>query len=234
MSDYEPRNPASRGTVLGIFAFFVALIATVVGYYWWSAADTMPKLDTNEGFAGPVAGAGAPDCLRTSSEAAQLYELMSSKEQTTETGPDDLRELQLLLSKMACFKRDLMSAAGVVQATYQQPFSTSHDIEPIAETTARCFAKTLPQRDLQISFDKWKTRGVQLIKRLCTSENLTDSEEKKAASLFDALMADVADIAMTTCCSAGDAIIAGESVSKRYGGYSPPAIQGLSEYKGLY
>lgn len=228
--DSQDRNPASRGTVLGIFAFVIALIATVVGYYWWSAADTMPKL---EGFAA-VAGAGAPDCLRTSSEAAELYELLSSKPQTTEAGPDDLRELQLLLGKMACFKRDLMSAGGVVSATYQQPFSTSHDIEPVAETTARCFAKTISQRDLQISFDKWKTRGVQLIKRLCTSENLSDVEEKHAANLFDALMADVADVAMSTCCSAGDAIIAGESVSKRYGGYSPPMIQGLSEYKGLY
>jgi hypothetical protein len=229
----QSRNPVSRGTVLGIFAFFIAVVATVVGYWWWSAADTMPKLDTNEGFAA-VAGAGVPDCLRTSSEAAQLYELLSSKPQTTESGPDDLRELQLLLSKMACFKRDLMSAGGVVSATYQQPFSTSHDIEPIAETTARCFAKTLSQRDLQISLDKWKTRGVQLIKRLCTSENLTDAEEKKAAELFDALMADIASVSLTTCCSAGDAIIAGESVSKRYDGYSPPAIQGLSEYKGLY
>jgi hypothetical protein len=40
-----------------------------------------------EGFAGPVAGAGMPDCVRSSKEAAALYELMSGKVSVTEEVP---------------------------------------------------------------------------------------------------------------------------------------------------
>lgn len=188
-----------------------------------------------EGFAGPARGAGMPDCVRSSKEAAALYELLSAKVSTTEEGPDDLRELQLILGKLACFKRDLTGAAGVVAATRTQPFSTAHDLEPIAETTARCFAKTIPQRDLSLSFDKWGSRGTFLIKRLCTSLRLSGTEEDEALRLFGALMADVSDIAMGRCCNAaGDAIIAGQPQPRMVGGYEAPGLNELRPYTGYY
>lgn len=188
-----------------------------------------------EGFAGPVAGAGMPDCVRSSKEAAALYELMSGKVSVTEEGPDDLRELQLILGKLACFKRDLTGVAGVVAATRTQPFSTAHDLEPVAETTARCFAKTIPQRDLSLSFDKWGSRGTFLIKRLCTSFQFTSTEEDEAERLFGALMADVSDIAMGRCCNAsGVAILAGQPQPRLVAGYEAPGLNELREYKGYY
>jgi hypothetical protein len=188
-----------------------------------------------EGFAGPVAGAGMPDCLRSSKEAAALYELLAGKVNRTEEGPDDLRELQLILGKLACFKRDLTGAAGVVAATRTQPFSTAHDLEPIAETTARCFAKTIPQRDLSLSFDKWGSRGTFLLKRLCTSLALSNTEEEEALRLFGGLMADVSDIAMGRCCNAaGEAILAGQVQPRMVGGYEPPGLNELRGYEGYY
>ena len=114
----------------------------------------------------------------------------------TDDGPGDLREIQLILSKISCLKRDLLGNSKVVQATRYQPFSTSHDLEPVAETAARCFSKTIPQRDLQIAIDKWGTRGTFLIKRLCTDEQLTQTEEKEAIRLFGAAIQDVSDIAV--------------------------------------
>jgi hypothetical protein len=188
-----------------------------------------------EGFAGPARGAGVPDCMRSSKEAAALYELLAAKTNTTEEGPDDLRELQLILSKVSCFKRDLTGAGSVVAATRTQPFSTAHDLEPVAETTARCFAKTIPQRDLSLSLDKWGSRGTFLLKRLCTSLGLKDAEEEEAERLFGRLMADISDVALGRCCNAaGDATIAGVGQPRLVGGYEPPGLNELRKYEGYY
>lgn len=246
-----------------VIAVFVAALAVTVGYLWWKSCKSMPSYETfqnqpagpnmaavameanpeattgqtdapvQEGFAGPARGSGSPDCLRSSADAARVYDLLNSKVPTTEEGPDDLREMGLILSKIACFKRDLTGTAGVVEATRYQPFSTAHDMEAVAETTARCFAKTIPQRDLQLSLDKWGSRGTFLIKRLCTSLNLSGGEEKEALEAFGRAMADIADIAMGRCCG-GTVKIAGTDGPRMVGGYEPPVLSSLREYGGYY
>jgi hypothetical protein len=152
----------------------------------------------------------------------------------TEEGPDDLRELDLILSKISCFKRDLLGAAGVVEATRYQPFSTAHDLEPVAETTARCFARTIPQRDLALGLDKWGSRGTFLLKRLCTAEKLTDDEETDALTLFGDAMRDITDIAMGKCCNSDVGVIAGQPQPRMVGGYETPAVSSLRQYTGYY
>ena len=246
--------------VVGVIAIFAAVLVTSVGYFWWNSSKTIPKLldgfsytsnlfdtlkDSSqkkagfknqvEGFyAGPAVGAGAPNCLHSSKDAAELYELLSSKRITTEEGPDDLREMKLILSKISCFKRDITGVAGVVEATRYQPFSTSHDLEAVAETTARCFARTIPQRDLTLSLEKWGSRGTFLLKRLCTSENLSDSEETEALRLFGDAMADITEIALGKCCNSDVGIIAGQPQPRMVGGFEPPAITSLRQYTGYY
>jgi hypothetical protein len=224
-----------------ILSFFVTALLVTLGYFWY-ASTTTPKISgfqdrkikATEGFAGPVLGAGKPDCMSTSKDCAALYAMLSERTVATEEGPDDLRELQNILSKISCFKRDLLGNAKVVQATRYQPFSTSHDLEPVAETTARCFSKTIPQRDLVLSLDKWGSRGTLLIKRLCTAENLSDSEEKEALRLFGDAMADITNISMGECCSDATPVIGGVNAPRMVGGYTPPKTQGLQEYKGYY
>ena len=190
------------------------------------------KPDMKESFV--AVGAGLPNCMSTSKDCAALYEMLSTRTVKTEEGPDDLRELQLILSKISCFKRDLMGAAGVVEATRYQPFSTAHDLEPVAETTARCFAKTIPQRDLALGLDKWGGRGTFLIKRLCTAQNLSDAEEHEALRLFGDAMADINDIALGACCTSSDAVIAGQKQPRMVGGFEPPSLEGLRKYEGYY
>jgi hypothetical protein len=108
-------------------------------------------------------------------------------------------------------------------------------LEPIAETTARCFAKTIPQRDLSLSLDKWGSRGTFLIKRLCTSLRLKDAEEEEALRLFGRLMADVGDVAMGRCCNrAGEALIAGQAQPRMVAGYEAPGLNDLRTYDGYY
>ena len=217
-----------------VTAILLALFVTGFTLYFfitlWKLSYT-PENSPLEGFEGP-AKVGIPDCLQESANASRVYELLSRK-QTTEEGPDDLRELTLLLSKTSCFKKDLLSQSGFVEATRYQDYSTAHDIEPVAETTARCLAKTIPERDLDISLDKWYTRGNVLIQKLCTSVHLNDAEVKEATSKFKAHIDDITDIAKSKCLK-GSVEIAGTPGPRDVTGYSPPELNELREYKGYY
>jgi len=214
--------------------FLLAILVSAVVVYFSISVWRLSKQEIkSEGFTGPAKGGGAPDCLTNSQEASDLYQLYASKNSTTEEGSDDLRELTLLLSKISCFKKDLMSPSGIVEATRYQPYSTAHDVEPVAETTARCFAKTIPPRDLDIALDKWNRRGKELVRRLCTSYQLSDSEVKKADMLFRAAIIDISNIAKAQCLK-GDVEIAGTKGPRDVSPYSPPELSELREYNGYY
>jgi hypothetical protein len=250
----DAAQQATRPMVLALFALMLAAVTAFVGYFWWRSCGTTPRSegfvdssdimnsgfqdkdeDEVEGFAAPaVVGPTTLNCLQTSKDCAALSALLHSKHVGTEEGPDDLRELDLILSKISCFKRDLTGTAGVVEATRYQRFSTAHDLEPVAETTARCFAKTIPQRDLALGLDKWGSRGTFLIKRLCTAEKLTDAEEHNALRMFGDAMRDITDIAMGACCNSGVGIIAGQPQPRMVGGFETPAVSALRHYKGYY
>lgn len=226
------------GPTIGVAAVAIAVIVAVMMYFWGN--KTMPKTSGfadasgREGFFGGVAvGSGDPDCLRSSSEAAQLYSMFNSRTSTTSEGPEDLSELRLLLSKMACFKKDLLGTAQQVEATRYQSYATSMDIEPIAETTARCFAKTIPKRDLDIILEKWSTRAQTLIVRLCTSMNFSEAEHGQAESLLNALVKDVSDVARSVCL-AGTPTIGGKPVGRELSGLESADLQQQGAYKGYY
>jgi hypothetical protein len=192
-----------------------------------------PKPTPIEGFYGGVAmGAGEPDCLRTSSEGAALIDLFADKTCTLESGEDDLRELKQIASKLSCFKKDLLSPSHIIEATRYQKFTTSHDIEPIAETTGRCFAKTLSPRDLELSLDKWTGRGSALVKRLSASYRLSPADVEKAQAFFQAMVRDVADVARSTCLP--DTGVATPAGPRDPVGRPESGFEQTSEYKGYY
>lgn len=227
-------SSSSTGNLPKLFSYVViALFTTAFAISVWLAFS--PKCNgMREGFAGPAVGAGMPDCMSTSKDCAELYALLNSKKVRLEEGTEDLREMNLILSKISCLKRDLLSTAKLVSATRYQPFSTAHDLQPVAEIASQCFSKTIPQRDLALFLDKWGSRSTFLIKRLCTSENLSEDEEKKALTLLGDAMADLTDIANTECCNGSDATIAGEPVVRMVGGFIPDKTQGLKEYTGYF
>ena len=249
-------NTGATSTITSIIGqngtyIFIALLMVaglLIGYVLYKRANTMPvimgfenplppPIPTNlkkEGFYGGVAvGAGLPDCLRTSSEAAVLYSTFAGKVDSVEEGPRDFQEFTLLLSTLACFKKDLIGIANVVEATRYQPFDTQIDLEPIAETTARCFAKTIPPRDLELAFDKWSKRGQFLITRLCTAANLNESEVAMVEEKFKTLIVDVKDVA-TSRCLTGTPTIGAEPSPREEAPYTPPSLIDLGPYKGYY
>jgi len=178
---------------------------------------------TSEGFYGGAAvGTGSPDCLRSSSEGAELVAMFK-------TGSDQ-HELSQIVGKLGCFKKDLMSPSYIVDATRKQQFVTMHDIEPIAETTGRCFAKTISPRDMELAFDKWTQRGELLIKRLCAKERL---EAETAEALFRAVIRDVKDIARSQCFT-GEPTIAGKPGPRDPHPYENPDLEELGAYSGYY
>lgn len=216
--------------------FFIALlvvgVAIGVGMLFWNRGSTMPVVQGfKEGFAGVAVGAGVPDCLRSSSAAAELYTLVSNPK--LEEGTADFKEFALLLSQLCCFKKDLLGIAGVVEATRYQEFNTQLNLEPIAETTARCFAKTIPPRDLELTFEKWQKRGHFLLTRLCTAVGLSESEHTSAETLFSSLLTDVKSIATSKCLS-GEPTINAEPAPREVKNYQPPTLNNLGPYMGYY
>jgi hypothetical protein len=187
---------------------------------------------TQEGFFGGVArGSGVPDCLRSSAEGAELIGMFQGE--SLEDGPEDLRELTQIVSKLSCFKKDLVSPAHIVEATRYQQFVSSHDIEPIAEITGRCFAKVIPERDFEIAFDKWTVRGDMLIRRLCTAYGFTSGKYEKADKLFKALLRDVKDIARGACLQ-GEPMIASKPGPRDPHPYEDPSYVEFGSYNGYY
>ena len=228
---------------------FVVLLALWAAYSFYMGKASIPlpsyklgfksgpsvagAIPSTEGFYGGVAmGAGEPDCLRTSSEGAALIDLFSDKPCTSESGADDLRELKQIAGKLSCFKKDLLSPSHVIDATRYQKFTTSHDIEPVAETTGRCFAKTLSPRDLELSIEKWTGRGQALVRRLSASYRLSPADVEKAQALFQAMARDVADVARSTCMP--DTGVATPAGPRDPAGRPEPGVEQTSEYKGYY
>jgi hypothetical protein len=239
-------SPSTTALVLIIVA--IALYAAYTYYYGGVTVplpsyksgfqDMIPPFTPNgsgrEGFYGGAArGAGVPDCLRTSSEGSALIALFSNRRNTVEEGADDLHELTQIVSKLSCFKKDLLKPSRIVDATRYQVYATSHDVEPVAETTGRCFAKTIPSRDFEIIFDKWTSRGMILIRRLCTATRMSTSEVEEAEKLFQALLRDVKDVARGACFD-GEPSIAGKPGPRDPHPYVSQNLEELGPYTGYY
>ena len=203
------------------------------------AQKTKASMTNAEGFYGGVAvGAGSPDCLRSSSEGSALIAMFSNRKMKADEDDDgnnsaDLRELTQIVSKLSCFKKDLVSPSYIVEATRYQQFVTMHDIEPIAETTGRCFAKTISPRDLEIAFDKWSSRGELLVRRLSSAEQLGAQEVESAQGLFRAVIRDVKDIARGACLQ-GEPMIAGKPGPRDPHPFEDPELVELGTYTGYY
>jgi hypothetical protein len=230
----------SAGTVAIII--LVVIGGLVVAYTFYQGYLPQPSYKSGfkdcsgktEGFFGGVArGAGSPDCLRSSAEGSELVAIFQDVGADNNYNTENARELTQIVSKLSCFKKDLVGPSHIVEATRYQQFVTMHDIEPIAETTGRCFAKTISPRDLEIAFDKWSDRGEKLINMLCADNNMASVQADKAKKLFEYLVRDVKDIARGACFQ-GESIIAGKPGPRDAHAYENPDLENLGEYKGYY
>jgi len=190
--------PYSLAITVVVIAIIAGLIVNLMYF--------TPKCNrVDEGFFGGVArGAGHPDCLRTLPEGSELLDLLSQRgvdgiSPGVSDASADYKELQLILSKLGCLKKDLMSPSGIVEATRYQAFETAHDRMNVAEVCAMCLSQAIPSRDLDIIFATWRDRGRVLLRKLCTEASLSEQEVIHAEKLFKAAWDDVYSISTSRC-----------------------------------
>lgn len=205
LASYMP-SPSSLAIIV-----LVTILAYFVASTFFHGRHTVPLPSYKSGFVGSmeeeeVEGFAVPersflpsppDCQ--TDKAISILSTFHGRNSTTEEGGRDLVEFTHLLNKLSCFKKDLVSPNYTISATLKQPFITTHDVEAISETTGRCFAKTIPPRDLNIAMDKWSDRGSILIRRLCTSFSLNDVEAGQMETNFQSFLRDVYDTAREKC-----------------------------------
>lgn len=213
----------------------ILFVAIIVGLIVRTMIFIPSFYDMNEGFYGGVArGAGIPDCLRTLPEASELLGMLSSRVAGYPSeGSADYREFVLILSKLACLKKDLLSPSGIVEATRHQAYETSHDRIAVAELCGMCLNQTVGARDLDISFATWRDRANVLIRKLCTEANLAESDVVKVEKLFTSIYDDVYHLSTSKCLKT--------DVSKQNGGsagdvsgYLPENLVNRREYEYKY
>jgi len=218
-----------------IVALFCSLVIGFMLYLVFSRVSTVPFKTPghwSEGFQGPSQGVSDIPCGQESAEAVALSEMFVGRSSTTEEGKPDLKELKLILSKLTCIKHDLVGTAQVVQSTLYLPYSNTHDRENPADTVARCFTKSIPPRDLDISFGTWKQRGEELINRLCTSYKFSKNNSEYARGLFRSVWTDTFSVAKNACSPPAKAA---ESESPRnVTGFTPETVKELGPYSGYY
>ena len=225
-----PVNPGSS-TLYFLIAFLVALAVGGVAYMFILNRNTMPS-GTFEGFQGPTKGVSDIPCGQESSYAVRISEIFSTKEPADQDAESDLKEFKLILSKLCCLKHDLMAPRQVVQATLYLPFRASHDRENPADTAGRCFSKSLPPRDLDISFDTWRDRALLLLDKLFVSYKLSPTEAEDVKNNFLSVWSDTFSVAKTVCSPKSPPSNDGGPRDPK--GFVTESIKSLGEYTGYY
>lgn len=192
----------------------------------------------DEGFFGGVArGSGHPDCLRTLPEGSEILDTLLGRIESNPSvseGSADYREFQLILSKLGCLKKDLMSPSGIVEATRYQAFETAHDRINVAEVCAMCLSKTIPSRDLDIIFATWRDRGRVLLRKLCTEAQLSQEQLTRVETLFSKAWSDVYEIAKSQCLKTDFSKQNGGQTLGDVGAYEPEDLKDLRAYTNKY
>jgi hypothetical protein len=219
---------------------FTLVIVAFIIFFIVRMMTTTPMFQLmSEGFAGVTRGSGEPDSPRTLPEGSQLLDILASRGVNSipsgvSDASSDYKELQLILSKLAALKQDLLSTSSVVNATRYQAFETSHDRINTAEVCGMCFTHSIPARDLDIVFITWRDRGRVLLRKLCTEANLTESDVVKMEKQFNALWSDVYDIAKSRCLKTDFSLQHGGATGGDVGAYEPTHLKDLRSYENKY
>lgn len=214
------------------------LAAVLVGLVVHFMFFTPKYKRVDEGFFGGVArGSGHPDCLRTLPEGSEILDTLLGRVESNPSvseGSADYREFQLILSKLGCLKKDLMSPSGIVDATRYQAFETAHDRINVAEVCGMCLSKTIPSRDLDIVFATWRDRGKVLLRKLCTEAQLNQEELSRIEELYQKAWSDVYDIAKSKCLKTDFSKQNGGETGGDVGAYEPNDLKDLRDYTNKY
>jgi len=183
-----------------------------------------PALEEVEGFSGAhaVNAKYMPECVSRSTDAQSLLGRIASYPEDDDTAA----ELRLLVSKLCCMEADIASPSAGVYRTMNLQFRTSEDMEPPSTIVGRCLRNAVNKRDIELIVEKYKGRGIQLIKKLCTGDL------KEATAEFDKVIARL-QFAMTTFCLKEQPQMDRPLGARDMGFWEPENVADLSQYQGV-
>ena len=217
---------------VGLSLFVIVLATLFIKYSNTRPLQTgfMNYNSGKEGFAA-VNGVSNIPCGHDLADGEALYSMFIGRDlSSTEDGKKDLADLRNLLAKLACMKRDLLSPSGTLSAEKELQFCTYSDIQPSTETTSRCLSKQIPERDLEIQFEKWSIYGVDLLKRLCTDTKMEEGEVVSTENRLTNIISDVYSIAKVKCLTGPP--IENDCSPRDPAKYASPETKNLSAYSG--
>ena len=206
--------------------FFVILI--IVGTYLYFRTRGYNK--TTEGFATiALDGEAMPKCFLRNVDAQNLlarFQAQKIVSPNTDAGMA-YDELKLILQKALCIDADITGTAMGPYSTYQLPFATMHDMEPVASFVSRCTRQAVRERDIELTIGKLQSRGEELIKRLCVDKKTAAS----AVQDFGLILRNVKD-RISARCLEGKATPISHPLGVRDPGYfESEAVKELSPYQ---
>jgi len=162
-----------------------------------------------------------PECVARSTDAQKLLARFAG------INNDAAEELRLLVSKVCCMEADIATpSAGGTPRTLRIQFRTSHDMEPPSSLVGRCLRNAVNKRDIDLIIEKYKARGLVLIKQLCTGD------VKEASAEFDKVVARL-QFAMTTFCLTPQPSMDRPTGARDLGFFEPKNVAGLEQYEGI-
>ena len=211
-----------------LFGFLVVLAGLLVhfkpaGEPYGSIAEGFGSYGA-EGFAGAhaVDKIHMPECVSRSTDAQALLARVASYPESDEKAA----ELRLLVSKLCCMEADISAPSAGVYRTMKMQFRTSEDMEPPATIVGRCLRNAVNQRDIDLIIEKFKGRGLVLIKQLCTGD------VKEASAEFDKVVARL-QFAMTTFCLTPQPSMDRPTGPRDLGFWEPKNVADLDQYVGI-
>jgi hypothetical protein len=208
-------------------AFVSFLIVLAIGLFLYFRPRYLRQ--QTEGFATiALDNETMPKCLLRDAEAQRL---LASFQAFSVTSPNSAQgeayaELKLIIQKLLCMDADITGSAAGPYSTYNLPFATAHDTEPVASFVGRCVRHAARPLDLEITMDKYEGRGVELIKILCFDE----SQRKKASTQFHDIVGRVSRN-ISRACLTEKASLDTPAGPRDPGYYTPPELEELRPYQ---
>jgi hypothetical protein len=117
---------------------------------------------------------------------------------------DTLFELQQLETKLAIFAADLTAADKPITTSKFTTYNTYQDIRPLADWTAQCRAKNVPERDITLQLERWYASGKKTLADLNAAAGYAPTENiDKLAAMIDK----VKTVALSQCVATAHADI---------------------------
>lgn len=182
------------------------------------------SLSTVEGFStvavDPVL---SPACTNRSADAQSLLAQLAT---LCGSSTEEADEFRLLISKLCCMEADISTPSKGSYRTLPLQFRTSQDTEPPATIVGRCLSGAVNKRDIEIIIEKYKSRGLALIKQLGFPN------PNAAASEFDTVVGRL-QFAMTSFCLKPSPTMDHPQGARDMGFWEPDEVADLSQYQGI-